>query len=82
MKCVSHNALYERIGALHARMDNVERSIQKIAANLDQLTVAANLGRGAWWGATKAGGLLVVTLGGLGWLWSQLRPVIEGWRGP
>lgn len=79
MTQVSHGDLFERIGALMARMDNVERRIEKIDANVESLAAAANMGRGAWWGATKLGGLVLLATGAAGWLWAQMRPLFERW---
>lgn len=76
---ISHTDLFERIGALMARMDNVERRIEKIDANVESLAAAANMGRGAWWGATKLGGLALLLVGAASWLWSQARPLVERW---
>ncbi|HEX9668791.1 MAG TPA: hypothetical protein VGC93_04840 [Thermoanaerobaculia bacterium] len=76
---ISHADLYERLGALHARMDNVERRIEKIDANVERLAAAAQMGRGAWWAATKLGGLLLLAMGALGWLWAQVRPLLDRW---
>ncbi len=79
MTAVSHSELYERIGALVARMDNVERRIEKIDANVERLAMAAHMGRGAWWAATKLGGLMLIVVGAAHWLWGQMRPVFERW---
>jgi hypothetical protein len=78
---VSHRDIYEKVGALHARMDNVERHVEKIGRNVESLAAAANMGRGAWWAATKLGGMIMLGLGTCGWLWGQLRPMLDRWNG-
>ena len=77
----THEEIYEKIGALDARMDNVERSVEKIDGNVEKLTQAANMGKGAWWAAVKIGGFLVIMLSALAWLWGQIRPILEKWGG-
>lgn len=76
---ISHADLYERIGRLDARMDNVERRVEKIDTNVEALAAAAHMGRGAWWGATKLGGLMLLALGAFAWLWSNARHLAERW---
>lgn len=76
---ITRDDLWEIIGALVARMDHVERRIEKIDNNVESLAAAANMGRGAWWGAAKIGGLIVIMLGAGGWIWSQLRLLAERW---
>src|SRR5690606_16457903 len=73
--------LFERIGALQARMDSVERRVEKIDANVEKLAAAAYMGRGAWWAATKLGGWLVLMAGAAAWAWERLRPLVERGQG-
>lgn len=73
--------IYERLGALDARMDAMEKRVEKIDINVDRLAAAANMGRGLWWGTTKLGGFLVIVLSAAAWLWNQIRPVLEKWGG-
>lgn len=68
----THEEIYQKIGALDARMDNVERSVEKIDGNVEQLTEAANMGRGAWWAALKIGGVLVMAAAAA-WVWERLK---------
>lgn len=60
------------IGALQARVDQLESSVRVIDQKLDRLLTAANMGRGAWWALMKLGGLFVLTAGAAGWLYQQL----------
>ena len=69
----THEEIYEKIGALDARMDNVERSVEKIDGNVERLTRAANMGRGAWWAALKIGGVLVMAVAAAAWVWGRFR---------
>lgn len=78
---ISHADLFERIGALDARMDNVEKRIEKIDGNVENLAAAANMGRGAWWAATKFGALVFLFLGAFGWAWDRMRPALVRWGG-
>ena len=71
----SHEEIYEKIGALDARMDNVERDLTEIDGNVEKLTEAANMGKGAWWAAVKLGGFCVLFLGALAWAWQRLTGV-------
>ena len=79
MSPISYGDLFERVGALVARMDNVERRIEKNDTNVESLAAAANMGRGAWWGATKLGGMVLLVAAAAGWLWSHLRLIFERW---
>lgn len=76
---VSGADLYERVGRLDARLDNVERRVEKIDANVEALVAAAHMGHGAWWAATRLGGLLLLVLGAAGWLWTHARALAERW---
>ena len=69
----SHADLYEKIGALDARMDNVEGTVKKIDDNVEKLTEAANMGRGAYWAAVKMGGLTIACAGAVAWAWDRIR---------
>lgn len=71
--------LFERIGRLDARMDNVEKRVEKIDVNVERLAAAAAMGRGAWWGATKLGGLILLAIGAFGWAWGHVRVLVERW---
>ena len=65
--------------AKHLRSDIDELKEQLASANekLDRLVRAANMGEGAWWAATKAGGLILMAVGALAWLLDHLPRV---WR--
>ena len=69
----THEEIYEKIGALDARMDNVERDLTKIDGNVEKLTEAANMGKGVWWAAVKLGGLLVMFAAALAWTWERIK---------
>ncbi len=75
----SHLGLFEQIGRLDARMDNVEKRVEKIDVNVERLAAAAAMGRGAWWGATKLGGLILLAIGAFGWAWGHVRVLVERW---
>ena len=56
-------------------MDNVERDLTKIDGNLEKLTEAAYMGKGAWWAVVKFGGMLVLFAGALAWTWDRVTGV-------
>lgn len=69
----THEEIYEKIGALDARMDNIEGWVEKIDGNVENLTDAANMGRGAWWATVKIGGVLMLLAGAAAWVWERLK---------
>lgn len=73
--------LFERIGALDARMDSLERQVEKIDVNLERLAAAANMGRGALWAATKIGAVLLIVIAAFAWALDRLRPLLNRWEG-
>lgn len=66
--------IYPRVEALERRMTIAEEqrrqlldSLMRLEAKVDRLLTAAAMGRGAFWFATRLGGLLVMAATGLGW---------------
>jgi hypothetical protein len=66
--------LYRRVQALEQRMtvaDEQRRqlldSLTRLEAKVDRLLTAAAMGRGAFWFATRLGGLIVMAAGAFGW---------------
>ena len=60
--------------ARHLRADIEELKEQLAAANdkLDRLVRAANMGEGAWWAATKAGGMVLLVIGAVAWVFEHV----------
>ncbi len=65
---------YRRVELLEQRMtvaDGKGRqlldSLTRLEEKVDQLLTAAAMGRGAFWFATRLGGLLVMAAGAFGW---------------
>jgi hypothetical protein len=66
--------IYRRVDQLEQRMAIAEEqrrqmndAMKRIEAKVDQLLTAAAMGRGAFWFATRLGGLVVMALGAFGW---------------
>ncbi len=66
--------IYDRVASLEHRMaiaDEQRRqlvaTLARVEGKLDRLLTAAAMGRGAFWFATRLGGLAVVLLGAVGW---------------
>ncbi len=66
--------LYRRVELLEQRVTVAEEqrrqlvdSLTRLEAKVDQLLTAAAMGRGAFWFATRIGGLLVMGATGIGW---------------
>jgi hypothetical protein len=62
----------ERIAALEEWKRSTEGWLGGMDRKLDQLIAAANMGKGAWWIVIKIGGLVVLSLGALGWVLDHL----------
>lgn len=61
------------IGALEARLTIAEDQLREMNAKLDCLLAAAAMGRGAWWAMLRMGGVLVLAVGAIGWLWDHVK---------
>lgn len=66
--------IYRRVEALEQRMAIAEEqrrqlleTMTSISGKMDQLLVAAAMGKGAFWFATRLGGLTVMAAGAFGW---------------
>ncbi len=66
--------IYRRVELLEQRVAIAEEqrrqlldSLVRVEAKVDQLLTAAAMGRGAFWFATRLGGLAVMAVGALGW---------------
>ena len=66
--------LYRRIEQLEQRMTIAEEhrrqlieSLARVEGKLDKLLTAAAMGKGAFWFATRLGGMTLMALGALGW---------------
>jgi hypothetical protein len=47
--------------------------IEDMDKKLDQIIAAANMGKGAWLAAVKAGGIIATLGAGAAWLWGHLQ---------
>lgn len=59
------------LGEHEGRLDSLEKWVTSIDGKLDQLIAAANMGRGAWWAFVKLGGLILMGLAALGWIYDH-----------
>jgi hypothetical protein len=56
-----------KIGALEASVEALQAQNVAMAAKIDALLAAANMGRGAWWLLMKIGGALLVIGTAIAW---------------
>jgi hypothetical protein len=66
----------QEIGALKAQVGTMKERLEKMDDKLDKLVAAANMGRGVWWLSMKLGGLAVMGMAGLAWLWQHIIHLI------
>jgi hypothetical protein len=79
-RAVEHQTLLDHaheIGALKAEVAHVKRSLSDIDSKLDQIIAAANMGRGAWLVAVKAGGIIATIAAGAAWLWQHVQAIFQ-----
>ncbi len=60
------------VGAIEARLDNLEKWMADIDRKVDRLLAAAAMGKGAWWATLKIGGLLILIAGAGAWVFDHL----------
>lgn len=61
------------IGRLEGRVDSLEDWMRSIDGKVDQLLVAAHMGRGAWAATLRIGGLIVAAASALAWIYEQFK---------
>lgn len=67
----------QEIGSLKAEMAHVKRSLSDMDGKLDQIIAAANMGKGAWLVAVKAGGIIATIAAGAAWLWQHVQAIFQ-----
>lgn len=67
----------QEIGSLKAEMAHVKRSLSDMDGKLDQIIAAANMGKGAWLVAVKAGGIIATIGAGAAWLWQHVQAIFQ-----
>ena len=63
----------ERLARLEVRADTQERWLQSIDGKVDQLVIAASLGKGAWLLILKIGAVITTVIGALAWLFDRFH---------
>jgi hypothetical protein len=63
----------QQIGALKSEVAHMTDRIEDMDKKLDQIIAAANMGKGAWLAAVKAGGIIATLVAGAAWLWGHLQ---------
>jgi hypothetical protein len=63
----------QQIGALKSEVAHMTDRIEDMDKKLDQIIAAANMGKGAWLAAVKAGGIIATLGAGAAWLWGHLQ---------
>ena len=67
----------QEIGSLKAEMAHVKRSLSDMDGKLDQIIAAANMGKGAWLVAVKAGGIIATIAAGAAWIWQHVQAIFQ-----
>jgi len=67
----------QEIGVLKAEMAHVKVRLEDMDGKLDQIIAAANMGKGAWLVAVKAGGIIATLGAGGAWLWQHIAQLIN-----
>jgi len=62
----------DRLTRLEVKVETQEQKLGAMDTKLDQLLEAAAMGKGAWWIMLKIGGIGVLILGGVAWLWDHV----------
>lgn len=62
----------DRLTRLEVKVETQEQKLGAMDTKLDQLLEAAAMGKGAWWIMLKIGGIGVLILGGIAWLWDHV----------
>lgn len=70
---ISHEKIYQKLGALEARVTVLEQVIHDMSRDLKMLIAAANMGRGAWWVLIKFGALLMLLVPAFAWIYEKLK---------
>jgi hypothetical protein len=65
------------IGALKAEVAHVKGRLEDMDGKLDQIIAAANMGRGAWLVAVKAGGIIATIAAGAAWIWQHVQAIFQ-----
>lgn len=65
----------ERLAVVETEVRHLKEDLAEANRKLDQLVRAANMGQGAWWASVKIGGLVVMTMGAIGWVIDHLPRV-------
>ena len=65
------------IGALKAEVAHVKGRLEDMDGKLDQIIAAANMGKGAWLVAVKAGGIIATIGAGAAWIWQHVQAIFQ-----
>lgn len=74
---VSHEDIYQKVGAIDARLDGLEKWMESVDRNVNELRDAANMGKGAWWAALRIGAVLLLIIGAAAWVYDRVRGIFH-----
>lgn len=63
----------DRLTRVEVEFSILKEDVAGMDAKLDRLLEAAAMGRGAWWIVLKVGGIGVLIITAIAWLWEQLH---------
>lgn len=57
------------------KLDNIVATQKEHGIRLRAVEEVANIGKGAWWAMLKIGGLLMLLIGAIAWVWEKFKSI-------